>query len=155
MLRIRQGYGMCLHSTRGHTHWGELGWDDRPDILSPFGEIPVPCNEYGPTVWAVETRHFPQLIGLSLLEQTAPIDGHISAELLLLKKEGLWKSCVVPRYAIWSRGISGLQASQVGVERGRDRRALLSKPVWPIRSTSLCQNVPSSYLVIPNLCSLT
>lgn len=63
-----------------------------PDTyVSPFGEIPVHCDEYA---YCVGHRNpaLPQLIGLSLLEQIAPIDDNISAELLFLEKERQWES---------------------------------------------------------------
>lgn len=118
----------------GHTDWEELGWDDRPDMYLLLVKSPSPATN---TPYCVGRRNPAprQVIGLSLLEETAPIDGNISAELLFLEKASLWKS----------RG----PTSRVGVESRPSRSSKQAR--LPIRSTSLCQNVPS----IPNLCSRT
>lgn len=84
--------GHAMHiGPHGHTDWEELGWDDRPDMYLLLVKSPSTAT-ITPYCVGRRTPVLPQLIGLSLLEQTAPIDGNISAELLFLEKESLWKS---------------------------------------------------------------
>ena len=124
------------HSTPGHTDWEELGWDDRPDMYLLLVKSPSTATN---TPYCVGRRNPAprQIIGLPLLEETAPIDGNISAELLFLEKASLWKS----------RG----PTSRVGVESRPSRSSKQAR--LPIRSTSLYQNVLSNYAYSKSLFS--
>lgn len=65
--------------------------DDHPDMYLLLVKSPSTATNT-PYCVGRRTPVLPQLIGLSLLVQTAPIDGNISAELLFLEKERQWES---------------------------------------------------------------